>query len=71
MDELLKCCTNVRTALEEARCAQATAINPIKIAKADKIIKVAEVTVSKLECAATAKGNITYGANAFAERACV
>jgi hypothetical protein len=45
-------------------------INPIEIAKAEKMIEVAEVTVSKLERAATAKGNIPYGANAFAERAC-
>jgi hypothetical protein len=34
------------------------------------MIKVAEVMVSKLECTTTTKGNITYGANAFAERAC-
>ncbi len=33
------------------------------------MIEVAEVTVSKLERAATAMGNIAYGANAFAERA--
>jgi hypothetical protein len=69
-DESLKCCTNVRTALEEARFARVSMINPIKIAKADEMIEVAEVTVSKLECTATAKGNIAYGANTFAERAC-
>jgi hypothetical protein len=45
-------------------------IDPIKIAKAGKMIEAAEVTVSKLERATTAKGNIAYGANAFAERAC-
>jgi hypothetical protein len=31
------------------------------------MIKVAEVIVSKLECTATAKGNIAYRVNAFAE----
>ncbi len=45
-------------------------INPIKIAKANKMIEVVEVSVSKLECTATAKGNIDYGANTFAKRAC-
>jgi hypothetical protein len=70
MDKSLKCCTNARTALEEAGRARASTINPIKIAKADKLIKVAEVMVSKLERATTAKGNITYWVNAFAERAC-
>jgi hypothetical protein len=69
-DKSLKCCTNVHTALKEACRAQVSTINPIKIAKADKMIEVAEVTVSELERAATAKGNIAYGANAFAERAC-
>ncbi len=69
-DESKKCCTNAHTALEEACCARASTINPIKIAKANKMIKVAEVTVSKLERAATAKGNIAYRANAFTERAC-
>ncbi len=34
------------------------------------MIKVVEVTVSKLECTTTAKGNMAYGANAFAERVC-
>ncbi len=34
------------------------------------MIEVAEVMLRKLERAATAKGNIAYGANAFAERAC-
>jgi hypothetical protein len=66
-DKSLKCCTNARTALEEACRTQASMIDPIKIAKANKMIKVAEVTVSKLERAATAKENIAYGANAFAE----
>jgi hypothetical protein len=61
VDELLKCCTNMRTALEEACRAQATAIDPIKVAKADKIIEVAEVMVSELEYATTTKGNIVYG----------
>jgi hypothetical protein len=34
------------------------------------MIEVVEVMVNKLECTATAKGNIDYGANTFAERAC-
>jgi hypothetical protein len=34
------------------------------------MIEVVEVMVSKLECAITTKGNIAYGANAFAERVC-
>jgi hypothetical protein len=34
------------------------------------MIEVMEVTVSKLERTTTAKGNITYGANAFAVGAC-
>jgi hypothetical protein len=67
-DKSLKCCTNAHTALEEAHCTPASTINPIKIAKAEEMIEVAEVTVSKLERATTAKGNIAYGANAFAER---
>jgi hypothetical protein len=70
VDKSLKCCTNVHTALEKARCTRASTIDPIKIAKADKMIKVVEVTVSELECAATAKGNIAYRANAFTKRAC-
>ncbi len=70
VDKALKCCTNAYIALEEARCAWATMIDPIEIAKADKMIKVGEVTVSKLEHTATPKRNIAYGANAFAERAC-
>jgi hypothetical protein len=70
VEEALKCCTKVRTALEKAHCTRATTIDPIKIANADKIIEVVEVTVSKLERTATAKGNIPYVANAFAERAC-
>ncbi len=69
-DKSLKCCTNACTALEEAHRAQASTINPIEIAKADEMIKVVEVMVSELEHAATAKGNIAFGANAFAERAC-
>jgi hypothetical protein len=69
-DKSLKCCTNARTALEEARRARVSTINLIEIAKANEMIKVTEVTVSELERAATAKGNIAYGANAFAERAC-
>ncbi len=69
-DESLKSCTNARTALEEARHARVSMIDPIKIAKAVEMIEVAEVMVSELECATIAKGNITYGANAFAERAC-
>ncbi len=47
-----------------------TTIDPIKIAKADEMIEVAEVMVSELEHAATAKGKIAYGENAFAERGC-
>jgi hypothetical protein len=70
VDESLKCCTNAHTALEEARPARASTIDLIKIAKANEMIKVVEVMVSKLERAATAKGNIAYRANAFAERAC-
>ncbi len=70
MDKALKSCTNACTALEEACRARATTIDPIKIIKADEMIKVAEVMVSKLERTTTAKGNISYGANAFAERAC-
>jgi hypothetical protein len=70
VDEAMKCCANARAALEEAHCARVTMIKPIKIAKANEMIEVAEVTVSKLECTTTAKGNIAYGANAFAERAC-
>jgi hypothetical protein len=68
-DESLKCCTNACTALEEARRPRAARINLIEITKADKMIEVAEVTVSELECAATTKGNIAYVTNAFAERA--
>jgi hypothetical protein len=34
------------------------------------MIEVVEVTVSKLEPTATAKGNIADGANAFAKRVC-
>jgi hypothetical protein len=60
-DESLKCCTNTRTALEEAHRARAATINPIKIAKANKMIKVAEVMVSELEHAATAKGTLPTG----------
>jgi hypothetical protein len=61
MDKSLKCCTNTRTALEEARRTQAATIDPIKIAKANKMIEVAEVMVSKLECTATAKGTLPMG----------
>ncbi len=69
-DKALTCCTNVRTTLEEAHCTWATTIDPIEITKAEEMIEVTEFTVSKLECTATAKRNIPYGANAFAERAC-
>jgi hypothetical protein len=69
-DKSLKCCTNARTALEEARHARASTIDPIKIAKANEMIEVAEVIVSERERAATTKRNIAYGVNAFAERAC-
>ncbi len=60
---------HARIGLEEARCARATVIDPIKIAQADKQIKIAEVTLCKLDRVTTEKGHIAYGANAFDERA--
>jgi len=59
-----------RMGLEEARCVRATVINPIEIAQADKQIEIAEVTLCELDRAATEKGHIAYGANAFDDRAC-
>ncbi len=51
-------------------CTRASLIDQVEIAAAIKIFEEAEVTYNEKEQSATAKGNIAYGANAFAERAC-
>ena len=57
-----------RMALEEARCARATVINPIEIAQADEQVEIT-VTPCEMDMTATEKGHIAYGANAFVYRA--
>ena len=57
-------------ALAKARCARSTIIDPIEIAQADEQIKIAEVTLCKMDITATEKGHIAYGVNAFDDRAC-
>jgi hypothetical protein len=55
--------------LDEALCMQAALINQVEIAAAVEILEEAEITYNEKEQSATAKGNIAYGANAFAKRA--
>jgi hypothetical protein len=56
--------------LDKALCRRATLIDQVEIVAAVKELKMVEVIYSKIEHSATAKVNIAYGANAFAEKAC-
>jgi hypothetical protein len=69
-EEALQQRVRAKEFLDKALCRQATLINQVEITAAVEELEMAEVTNSKKEHSATAKGNIAYGANAFAERAC-
>jgi hypothetical protein len=69
-EEVLQQCVRAKEFLDKALRRQATLIDQVEIAAAVKELEMAEVTYSKKEHSATAKGNIAYGANAFAKRAC-
>ncbi len=69
-EEALQQRVRAKEFLDKALCRRATLINQVEITAAVEELEMAEVTDSKKEHSATAKGNIAYGANAFAKRAC-
>jgi hypothetical protein len=69
-EEALQQRVRAKEFLDKALCRQATLIDQVEIAAAVKVMEEAEVTNNEKEHSATAKRNIAYGANAFAERVC-